>query len=473
MRSQISTNSATQLDMGPAVRWATIAAFGCLLALLGGSSRGDSVQIVALRPIAALFLIPALYWLSSDALKDVRGLLMMSGLAIVWVALQLVPLPPFIWQALPDRSLIADIDLLTGMEDAWRPISLTPTRSLDTLASLIVPISGAAIALTLRLRAHEVLMVVAAIGVVDALLGLAQVATGSWGGLYFYAITNAGSPVGIFANENHSAVFSSIVLLVIARLSVDHAFRTLVPTWRMVSMAAFGLVLIAGLISSSRAGLVMTVFTAVLSAGIFWLSTNGRSAGGPVRKSAKLLEWMQRNSRFAVPLVIALLATPIAGFVLLENLPGYESIFATSPFEDLRWKMWPTLELMMRTHWLVGTGFGSFEEVYHIYEPTELLLPSYVNQAHNDWAQLVIEGGLPAIVLLVVGLFGFGRTVKKLFGASDVPLSIPFFWLAIIAVIAAASIVDYPLRIPVFQTSVIWILLAFCIDKSNSERSKS
>ena len=188
------------------------------VALLGGSARFDAVQMAALRPLAALFLIPALYFLSKESLRPALAPMVMLGLATLWMAIQLVPLPPSLWHALPGREILVELDAMHGLEDTWRPIAWVPMRGWNALMSMVVPISAALLVLALRPNMRSLLLIIVAIGVVDAALGLLQILAGSESALYYYTHTNAGSPVGIFANENHSAVFSAMVLLVIARV---------------------------------------------------------------------------------------------------------------------------------------------------------------------------------------------------------------------------------------------------------------
>ena len=52
-----------RLELAEATPWIWLALLAAIVALLGGSSRPDAVQIAALRPLVALFLIPAFYYL--------------------------------------------------------------------------------------------------------------------------------------------------------------------------------------------------------------------------------------------------------------------------------------------------------------------------------------------------------------------------------------------------------------------------
>ena len=80
-----------------------------------------------------------------------------------------------------------------------------------------------------------------------------------------------------------------------------------------------------------------------------------------------------------------------------------------------------------------------------------MLGPQYLNQAHNDVAQLVIEGGALGLGLMLLGLVWFCRAgwrCWRAFRASDGSAGMGLFaWLSL-ATLLAASLVDYPLRTP-------------------------
>ena len=132
-------------------------------------------------------------------------------------------------------------------------------------------------------------------------------------------------------------------------------------------------------------------------------------------------------------------------------------------FADLRWSLWPVIAAMIATHWGLGTGFGSFEQVYKIYEPSELLMPHYVNQAHNDWAQFVIEGGIPGVLILIALFVWMACAIARIAAKNLVNVN-ALFWVSIFAIIGVASLVDYPLRTPLFQVVAIWLLVALSRD---------
>lgn len=437
--------------------WIIIALLAVVVAALGGSSRSDAAQITALRPLVALFLIPALYYASRDAISHMRGpLFILAALAILMIA-QLVPLPPFLWEGLPGRQEIAEMSRILVLDTEWRPLSLVPTRTLNALASLVVPATALLCLTVFGTDERTILWTIAAMGVANAGVSIAQTASGGYDLLYPYAVTNTGAAVGIFANQNHSAVFVSLTLLVIAYFLANSRLRRQ-PRWaQAVLSAAFLFVLLAALTGGSRTGLLATGLSLLASMGMIWLGLNTHSAN-----HAALPRLLGRPiGPSMIVCALATLVLVISGlFAAMERLPALHEFTAQSSFDDLRWQLLPTFKAIINTYWITGAGFGSFEEVYHIFEPTDLMNSEYVNQAHNDWVQLIIEGGLPALVLGLSFVWWIVRQLQRIGWATRTALIDQLFWLTVGLIIVLASFVDYPLRTAIFQFSGVALALA-------------
>lgn len=441
--------------------WVPFALLVAGLALLGGSARPDAVQDVLMRPLAALLLIPALAGLRGADLADLRAALIAGGLLLVWMTIQIAPLPPSVWQVMPKRELIADLDRLAALENAWRPIALAPFRALGSLLGLLVPLAALLLALSGRVSRRTMLLAIAGLGAVNSLVGIIQVIGGPRSGFYLYAFTNRGAPTGIFANENHAAVFSAVVLLVLARLAVvlrAEPAESLPIRARLALLPLYLLVLLGVLISGSRAGLACAVLAIVAGGLMVW--TGWRARQNPSGRGQSRAMALVAAGGLAIVILVS-------AFLFFGRVPAAADLLADSTIEDIRWSLWPVLAEMVRDHWLVGTGFGSFDAVYRIYEPTALLLPAYVNQAHNDWAQLLIEGGLPA-ALCLLGLLGWtGAAILTLARRAGLrPDADVMFWTAWLVIVMAASVVDYPLRTPTFQAVSVWLLVCLARDRA-------
>ena len=441
---------------GGELHWLWLGLFVVALTFLGGSSWSDPVHHLLLRPIAALMLIPVLSGLQQEDIRRGRVGFLLLGSFLFWALLQLVPLPPSVWQMLPGRQHIAELDKLSGLDGVWRPVSLAPFRGANAAFAIVVPFVALLLALATRIRSRTLLIGVLAMGILDAVLVQLQVIGGTDSPFYLFPNPSPGAAEGIFANENHSAVFSAIVLLIITRLALDAEGEN-DPRWlRLCYAPAFLLVLLAVLVSGSRAGIAAALLALGASAMMIWW-TMPRSGSADRRSIGRLAG--RSGNRVALAGCAAATILLIVAFVWLERTPAFADIMRSESFDDLRWSLWPILIEMAATHWLLGTGFGSFDAVYRSYEPAALLLPFYVNQAHNDWAQLVIEGGLPAAALLACFLGWLAKTVLNLRDGSQPMAGQIIFWVACTAIIGAASLVDYPLRTPIFQAVCVWLLL--------------
>lgn len=429
------------------------------LMLAGGSSRFDASQITVLRPLAALLFIPALWFLGRDDLRRAAVVLVLLGLWLVWMVVQLIPLPSDLWHQLPGREIIRGLDVMAGLDEVSRPISFAPFRGWNSVFGMIVPLCALLIALASKPNSRQLLLLIAAFGVLDAALGLLQVLGGAQSPLYFYAITNRGFPVGIFANENHSALLSAMTLVIISRLGLSAATAMDARWLRLAYVPVFILVLLAVLISGSRAGLVLALMALGAGGTMAWLERWGQAR----QSGSQALASDRRVNRLLPAFALAVMLGLIVAFLVLERTPAFEDLLIRSSFEDLRWLIWPFLKEMMQTHWLFGTGFGSFDRVYQIYEPTDLLMRAYVNQAHNDWAQLVIEGGLPAVAIVSATMIWLGSSVYSIWSHGKARA---VFWIAVLAMLCVASLVDYPLRTPVFQSLGVWLMLVVADDKN-------
>lgn len=438
---------------------AVVVLFALCVLFLGGSARHDMVQLTVLRPVAALFLIPALYWFVWRDASPLKPFLVLLGLWALWMGLQVIPLPPSIWLLLPGREAIHELDALVLNEAPWRPISLAPERSFNALGSIIVPMAALLIAISMRIQARVLLLIVAACGILHCAFGMIQLASGGSGAFYLYRVTNLGGLVGFLANENHSGVYMALTLLVITKLGLDPR-QSWEPPWLGAACIAAGTFMLLGILTNgSRAGMIIGFGALLAAIAMVWSGVQKRS-----KRSRSKRRVSKRFVNLAFGSGVAVTVFLLTLFVVTDNIPGLEDAFTQDPLEDLRFRLLEALTQMAATHWLVGTGFGTFAVVYFQFESTALLMSSYVNHAHNDWVQLVIEGGAPALLLLGVLLAVIGRLLAAIISARGWISPSVVFWIAVFGVLAAASVADYPLRTPIFQVVSIWLLCSLALE---------
>jgi O-antigen ligase len=221
-------------------------------------------------------------------------------------------------------------------------------------------------------------------------------------------------------------------------------------------LALLTLTIIFGLTSTlSRAGLAL-----LLVAGLSGLLLAWRHGRGQSRR---------RLLRFAIGAnVVALILAFQFGFV------GFMQRAEQQGLKDDRWPVARITSQAAIANLPFGSGFGTFVPVYDEFAPRTLLAEAYVNHAHNDWLELWLTGGVPAIVLMVGFLAWFGVATFRLWSRD--PPEAPVLDLAlaeaasiVIVLLLLHSLVEFPLRTPTL--SVLFAMAcAFMIPPSRIEQ---
>jgi O-antigen ligase len=252
-----------------------------------------------------------------------------------------------------------------------------------------------------------------------------------------YAITNPGSSVGFFANRNHyAALLYSAVPFAAAWALALAADRT-----RRLGAVTCGLTIAALLLGLamawSRAGIALGLFGLILSI----LCFDG--------------VWT-RKSRLCVLLAIGL--TGLIGLFLA--LPGVLGRFETAAVDDYRLDILDITLSAAKSFLPVGSGFATFQAIYAMHDRPDALLPAYVNHAHNDWAELWLEGGLPFALAAAGFLLWFTAASRADWGGVPRPgldRSLRRAGAIAVCLMLLHSLVDYPLR-----TVSLLGLFAYC-----------
>lgn len=423
------------------------------LFLFGGASRHDALSQIAVQLAGVLALCHELFRLDTSAWRRVALPFGLVAAATALIALQLLPLPPSLSASLPGHDTLAEELGGIGMGDRWRPLSLSPERTIGTLLGMLPLLAIPLVVARLR-EADELSLLTLTVGavVVSGLIGAVQVASG---GGYFYAITNEGSAVGLFANRNHQAALLACGLPMVACWMV---WRRREP--REQRMTVFlGVPVMAGiypllLIAGSRAGLALGALGTAAAALILLIGWRRMRIEDGSRRQMKLV--------IIAPFLIGALVSVAA--VLLARDVAVQRLFAGER-ETVRQDLLPVFMRMAGDFSPLGSGAGTFEPLFRVYEPSTSLGPTYLNQAHNDFIQLLIEGGLPAALLATIGLMAISwRGLRTIFGRDpELPATRALACLAPILLLVAASAVDYPLRTPALGGMLVlfgtWLLM--------------
>jgi O-antigen ligase len=431
--------------MASRIRSAVAPLYLLLCLLLGGSAQAIWGNMVLELLGVAILAWAALGSPSEPLSREQSQLFALAIAAVVVVVLQLIPLPPAVWEHLGARHSLADGYRVLGIAVPWLPVSLTPYESAATLLTLIPPIAlFAAIA---RLGPPRPLLLVLALlagTLAGILLGALQVgstdpATSPW---YLYSRTNFGVATGFFANANHMATLLVISVPFLAALlaSARGAGRDMQRYSAAVALVAgAALIVIVGLaLNGSLAGYGLAV--PVLFA------------------SALLVVPARRGVRRWLAAVGAVLLVAALAVLVFSPLQGESVRSNAASSVASRHEISATTARAAGDFMPLGSGLGSFRSVYGLYEDHDRLDPTaVVNHAHDDYLELVLELGVPGVILTLLFLVWWGRAVWRAWTRSDAG---PYAKAATIAsaAILAHSLVDFPLR-----TAAIGACFALCL----------
>jgi len=405
--------------------------------VFGGGSRGAGDAVVHLLAIPALWLAIT-RWTRAEHHATATATHVHAGRAARWfaywltaaallVVLQLLPIPVSLFARLPQRAdVLADLQQ-AGMQRAWLPTTLDVWGTVRSGLALATFAAMALLAMTLSQAARRRLLTLALLLAVPmALLGFAQAAAGQAPGLRFHDYHHPMGAIGLFANRNHFADLLGMLLPFALLFAVQAQSRQ----QRALAMAWYALIVILMLaiaLSFSRAGIALA---ALAVATILVLL---RPQGG--------------RSRHLMPLLaFGIAALGIATYAW----SGIVDRLALDPLADLRWQYLHYGREALAAWWPVGSGFGTFRDVYAPFEPVSAMTNVHALHAHNDLLELLIEGGAMGLILLgglialLVGSFSKIRNslqyeslnARRLHLACTVSCVVPLLH----------SLVDYPLR---------------------------
>jgi O-antigen ligase len=105
-----------------------------------------------------------------------------------------------------------------------------------------------------------------------------------------------------------------------------------------------------------------------------------------------------------------------------------------------------------------GSGVGTFPDIYRWYEDPASVNSTWVNHAHGDVVEILLETGLLGLLLMLAFLIWWSRRAYAVWSSGDRPDHFARAAMIASAAIIAHSFVDYPLR-----TAAISTLFAVCL----------
>ncbi|MGU3392458.1 O-antigen ligase family protein [Sphingomonas sp. M1A8_2b] len=423
------------------IRHAIVPVFLLACLLLGGASAAGFTANFLLQ----LLSLPLIGWALWTMLQErppaqIRAPLGLLAIFVTIAVLQLVPLPPALWTLLPGRGPVVEGYRLLGIPLPWLPLTLAPDIAPSSLLWLLPAIAVLLSVIVLgAFRGRGIAAAIVVVTLASVALGALQVIGGT--GAYLYQITNYGVAVGFFANANHNATLLLVCIPFLAALQATLLKRSKsqrsASAIRLLVAATYAVVFVGLLINSSLAGIGLSVPVALIS----WL-TFGRQRPA-IRRG----------------LVIATGLMSLAAIVTIVVGPFGNNLFGAQKtnVELSRQTSFALTFKAARAYFPIGSGTASFQPVYHTQEPLGSVTTTFMNHAHSDWLELLLETGIVGIGFAALFLAWWVVRLRAIWRAEEPD---PFAQAAVIATAAILlhSVVDYPLR-----TAALSAVFAACL----------
>jgi O-antigen ligase len=317
-------------------------------------------------------LLTAILWygiLSLHAAESVRWLLTVFELALFALAAAIILKKMAGRRSAPPHpiAILLAAAALWALLQVWLGISVDAQRTLE--AALGWTVNCAAFSVTLAVCARDSIR--RRFLTAQVLFGLA-VSIASVIGLYTV------SALGPFTYKNQFAAYLESVMGIAITFAIRDPHRRL--AWLLVAGTMFASVVAAG----SRAGSILCLAELIL------LPLAGYLRG-----------WI------SAPSLARIAAVVVASGAVLVMVTGWETTWQrlqeANPY-SVRADLLRSSIAMTRDRPLTGFGLGAWSAAYPGYAHYDD--GTFVNQAHNDWAQWAAEGGIPflALMLAVVAL---------------------------------------------------------------------
>lgn len=370
-------------------------------------------------------------------------------LVAIWAALQAAPFTPSSWH----NSIWAATANVLGIPVAGR-VSLSPFDTIGALTKLLS--YGGVFWLAAQYgrsprRALLGLKALALAGGLYAIYGLAEFGSGTETLLWFPKTAYFGDLTSTFVNRNTYATYAGLGLIcatIVLSRRVGDAIDA--PSWRERFRRTLG--------SFTGWGMVWPVIWAALFSALLLTHSRGGFVSTLIGLTATLL---------------AAMATPAIGFraLALRLLPflvlalGFFAAGGEITSQRLRETDWRREERhevyklttdAIRTAPTLGTGYGTFADVFQFYRTEAMRLP--YDMAHNTYLENALELGVPAASLLVLAVAA--AVVRCLIGlrVRMRDTGFPILGIGATALVGAHAFVDFSLQIPAVAVTYAMIL---------------
>lgn len=320
------------------------------------------------------------------------------------VALQLVPLPVHLRDALSPQATAVDRAIHFGSPTGWQPLSLNPSETriallVDAVALAVFWIAREAAGRGGMRLLGRVLLGAGLVVSVAAIVGAATLPPTSHLVYGIFQATDPGArPYGPFVNRNEMATWMLLALPLVIGYAAARIRRRSQGGAEVLDATT---IWFAGGASMMLAALVLSMSrSGVVSAGTEALCAFGLSLKAADRR---------RHAVFAAAGIVAASMAIAFAMPRTSELIGRFDRMLVLRGADGRTAIWRDTRAMIHDFPLTGVGAGAYPTGMLVYQQGSRLF--FNNHAHDQYLQLVAEGGLLVAFPFGVAVCAFGGLV--------------------------------------------------------------
>lgn len=337
-----------------------------------------------------------------------------------------------------------------GVEGISRTISLDPFWTLVGafhFLALFIFLSALLTYIDSAKRLNKIVLLITVFGFAFAFFAILQSVL-SPNKIYGIYEVDYATPFGSFVNRHNFAAFMEMSIAVPLGLMFVGAVQ---KDKKLLYVTAVALMGIALILSGSRGGLIS------LLAEIFFL----------IMLTTKTRGYNQLILK--VGLAVLLIATIVLGSMLIGGESSLTRLAETAASEDFstnRTHIWNVTLSIIKNNFIFGSGYGSYAVAYTPFDSLNGL--ERVEQAHNDYLQVLADAGIIGLIIAGFFVFTLFRT-----GMKNAQTSIPFRrGVAVGALAGCFAILVHSLFDFVLHTTAIALMFITLVSLVVVSRSK-
>ncbi|MFC1769544.1 O-antigen ligase family protein [Nitrospirota bacterium] len=358
-----------------------------------GTVQPWSMALMEIFAVGALWIYLCRASEKSIPIYEIPGLIPLLLLA-VWMVIQLIPIPGTVLRVIaPSTAQVFAETLWLVDPDAWGSFSLHPENTLMRLMLFVSYVCIYVLTIQLLVNKDSLRLTVRVVSYTAAFIAIVSIihSAGNDPSVLWLIIAPKGStPFGPFVSKNLYAGYIGMILPLMLGLFLARKPRL---------MEGSILLKLREVLTNKRTGthFLIGFFALVVATSLLLSLSRGGiiSSGISVIVMSVMLSFRHRNR--GIPILVLLVL-----IVLFVGWFGWEPIIDRFDFnqalvKEVRPVIWNDSIRMIQDFFLFGVGFGVYGDAYPAYRtlPWNLL----VDHAHNDYLEVLAEGGFVGLAL--------------------------------------------------------------------------